>query len=124
MRPRPDRALGRGEPPGRRRRDGDRSARRRATRGLPSFWSDQYGLRIQYVGHAEGADEARISGDPGERDFHVLYQRAGRPVAALTVNRPRELAALRRLIESGAPADASATDTHDSPERTTEEAPT
>ena len=91
--------------------------------GLPSFWSDQYGLRIQYVGHAEGADEARISGKPGERDFHVLYQRAGRPVAALTVNRPRELAAMRRLIESGAPADARATDTHDSPERINEEAP-
>ena len=91
--------------------------------GLPSFWSDQYGLRIQYVGHAEGADEARVCGEPGERDFHVLYQRAGRPVAALTVNRPRELAAMRRLIESGAPADARATDTHDSPERINEEAP-
>ena len=83
--------------------------------GLPSFWSDQYGLRIQYVGHAEGADEVRVSGEPGDRDFHVLYQRAGRPVAALTVERPRELAAMRRLIESGAPADALATDTHESP---------
>jgi NADPH-dependent 2,4-dienoyl-CoA reductase/sulfur reductase-like enzyme len=90
--------------------------------GLPSFWSDQYGLRIQYVGHAEGADEARVSGDPGERDFHVLYQRAGRPVAALTVDRPRELAALRRLIESGAPADSRPTDSHDSPDQIDQEA--
>ncbi|MFN8111835.1 MAG: FAD-dependent oxidoreductase [Solirubrobacterales bacterium] len=89
---------------------------------LPSFWSDQYGLRIQYVGHAEGADEVRISGEPGDRDFHVLYQRAGRPVAALTVDRPRELAALRRLIESGAAGDARATDSHDSPEQTNQEA--
>ena len=31
---------------------------------LPSFWSDQYGLRIQYVGHAEGADAARVEGKP------------------------------------------------------------
>ncbi len=88
---------------------------------LPSFWSDQYGLRIQYVGHAEGADEIRVSGDPGERDFHVLYQRAGRPVAALTVDRPRELAALRRLIESGAEGDSRATDSHPSPETTEQE---
>jgi len=86
---------------------------------LPSFWSDQYGTRIQYVGHAELADEARVSGEPGARDFHVLYQRAGRPVAALTVDRPRELAALRRLIESDEPTDAETTDTHRSP---TEEA--
>ena len=26
---------------------------------LPSFWSDQYGLRIQYVGHAHRADARR-----------------------------------------------------------------
>ncbi len=82
---------------------------------LPSFWSDQYGLRIQYVGHAEGADEARISGDPGARDFHVLYQRGGRPVAALAVGRPRELAAMRRLIESDGETDPQPTDSHEAP---------
>ncbi len=80
---------------------------------LPSFWSDQYGIRIQSVGHAEGADEARVSGDPCERDFHVLYRRAGRP-AALSVDRPRELAALRRLIESDYAGDARTTDRHES----------
>lgn len=65
---------------------------------LPSFWSDQYGSRIQYVGYASGADAVEISGDPASRDFTALYRRRGRPVAALTVDRPRELAALRRLI--------------------------
>ena len=68
---------------------------------LPSFWSDQYGLRIQYVGHAEEADSLRVDGDPDERDFSVLYSDRDRPVAALTVGRPRELIALRRLIEDG-----------------------
>lgn len=67
---------------------------------LPSFWSDQYGLRIQYAGHAPGADEIRIDGTPGDRDFSVLYHRDDRPVAALAVGRPRELAAMRRLIET------------------------
>jgi hypothetical protein len=69
---------------------------------LPSFWSDQYGLRIQYVGDATGADSVRIDGDPEARDFSALYHRGGRPVAALTVERPRELVALRRLIEGEA----------------------
>jgi NADPH-dependent 2,4-dienoyl-CoA reductase/sulfur reductase-like enzyme len=68
---------------------------------LPSFWSDQYGLRIQYVGHAEDADSVRVDGDPDDSDFSVLYTRNDRPVAALTVGRPRELIALRRLIEDG-----------------------
>jgi NADPH-dependent 2,4-dienoyl-CoA reductase/sulfur reductase-like enzyme len=78
----------------------------------PSFWSDQYGFRIQFVGHAAGADGVQVSGNPGERDFHVLYLRAGRPVAALAVNRPRELAAIRRLIEGPGGGDAKPADSH------------
>jgi NADPH-dependent 2,4-dienoyl-CoA reductase/sulfur reductase-like enzyme len=66
----------------------------------PSFWSDQYGLRIQYVGHSEGFDELRIEGKPAERDFSVLYLREGRPIAALAVDRPRDLARARRLISA------------------------
>ena len=68
---------------------------------LPSFWSDQYGLRIQYVGDASGADEVRLEGDPAEREFSVLFSRARRPVAGLAVNQPRRLVALRRQIELG-----------------------
>jgi NADPH-dependent 2,4-dienoyl-CoA reductase/sulfur reductase-like enzyme len=68
---------------------------------LPSFWSDQYGVRIQYVGYAEDADSVRVDGEPDDCDFSVLYSRGDRPVAALTVGRPRELIALRRLIEDG-----------------------
>ena len=66
----------------------------------PSFWSDQYGSRIQYAGHAFGAEEIHIEGDVAERDVAVTYRRGGRTVAGLTVNRPRELASLRRLIDA------------------------
>jgi NADPH-dependent 2,4-dienoyl-CoA reductase/sulfur reductase-like enzyme len=66
---------------------------------LPSFWSDQYGIRIQYVGHAHLADGSRVEGDPRERDFAVIYTRGERPIAALAVGRPRALARLRRQIE-------------------------
>ena len=67
---------------------------------LSSFWSDQYGLRIQYAGYAELSDEATIEGDPGERHFAVVYTRGGRPVGALAVDEPRAFARLRREIET------------------------
>jgi NADPH-dependent 2,4-dienoyl-CoA reductase/sulfur reductase-like enzyme len=67
---------------------------------LSSFWSDQYGLRIQYAGYAELSDETTIEGDPRERRFAVVYTREGRPVGALTVDEPRAFARLRREIET------------------------
>ncbi len=68
---------------------------------LPSFWSDQYGLRIQYVGHAHHADGVVVEGDPGKRDFEAVFTRGGVPVAGLAVGRPRAIPVLRRRIESG-----------------------
>ncbi len=66
---------------------------------LPSFWSDQYGLRIQYFGHAEGSDAAHVEGKPGDRDFAVVYAQEGSPVGALVVGSPRAFARLRKEIE-------------------------
>jgi NADPH-dependent 2,4-dienoyl-CoA reductase/sulfur reductase-like enzyme len=66
-----------------------------------SFWSDQYGLRIQYVGRAQGSDEVVIDGCPAERDFTAVFSSAGWPVGALLVGRPHELPRMRRLIETG-----------------------
>jgi 3-phenylpropionate/trans-cinnamate dioxygenase ferredoxin reductase component len=66
-----------------------------------SFWSDQYGLRIQYVGSSEGSDAVAIDGDPAQRSFTATFTRQGRPVAALLVNRPRELPAIRTQIQRG-----------------------
>ena len=68
---------------------------------LPSFWSDQYGLRIQYVGHAHRADAVAFDGDPAERDFEAIFTQSGVPVAGLTVGRPRAIPALRKRIDNG-----------------------
>jgi NADPH-dependent 2,4-dienoyl-CoA reductase/sulfur reductase-like enzyme len=68
---------------------------------LPSFWSDQYGMRVQCVGHPRGADGVQLEGDPAARDFQALLTRAGKPVAGLTVGRPRAIPELRRQIERG-----------------------
>ncbi|MFN8216446.1 MAG: FAD-dependent oxidoreductase [Solirubrobacterales bacterium] len=77
---------------------------------LPSFWSDQYGVRIQCVGHPQHADAVAIDGDPAGRDFEAVFSREGVPVAGLTVGRPRAIPALRKRIENGARPGAAAED--------------
>jgi NADPH-dependent 2,4-dienoyl-CoA reductase/sulfur reductase-like enzyme len=68
---------------------------------LPSFWSDQYGVRIQSVGHPHLADSVQVEGDPASRDFEAVFVREGVPVAGLAVGRPRAIPALRKRIEAG-----------------------
>jgi 3-phenylpropionate/trans-cinnamate dioxygenase ferredoxin reductase component len=68
----------------------------------PSFWSDQYGLRVQCVGDPRGADATELEGDPAARDFEVLFTRAGVPVAGLAVGRPAAIRRFRKQIEGGA----------------------
>ncbi len=46
---------------------------------LPSFWSDQYGLRIQSVGHPHHGDAVVIEGDPAARDFEAVLHSRRRP---------------------------------------------
>ena len=67
------------------------SASTAASAATPSFWSDQHGIRIQYIGHAHGADAVRIDGDPARARLHRDLTRDGRPVAALLVGRPQAL---------------------------------
>ncbi|MCC5477788.1 NAD(P)/FAD-dependent oxidoreductase [Streptomyces sp. NPDC059680] len=56
----------------------------------PYFWSDQYGVKIQFVGHAAGADSVTVEeGSTDDRSFLAVYRRAGRPVAVLGMNQPR-----------------------------------
>ncbi|MER5517390.1 FAD-dependent oxidoreductase [Streptomyces sp. NPDC002763] len=63
----------------------------------PYFWSDQYGVKIQFVGHAAGADEVTVEeGSTDERSFLAVYRRAGRPVAVLGMNQPRLFTRMRK----------------------------
>jgi 3-phenylpropionate/trans-cinnamate dioxygenase ferredoxin reductase component len=68
----------------------------------PSFWSDQHGVRIQFVGDTHGADRLEIDGQPAARDFTALFTHNDRPVAALLVGRPRALPELRQRIHDAA----------------------
>jgi 3-phenylpropionate/trans-cinnamate dioxygenase ferredoxin reductase subunit len=68
---------------------------------LSSFWTDQYGLRIQHIGHSRLADHVRIEGEFESPSFTATYIQGGRAVAALLVNQARGLPAARHLIEKG-----------------------
>jgi len=63
-----------------------------------SFWSDLYGTRVHYLGHARVTDEVSVDGDPDARDFTATFTRFGRPVAVLLVGRAQELPAARQLL--------------------------
>jgi 3-phenylpropionate/trans-cinnamate dioxygenase ferredoxin reductase component len=65
----------------------------------PSFWSDQYGTRIQFVGDARGADRLELDGEPETRDFTALFLRDGVVCAGLLAGRPRALPALRDQLD-------------------------
>ncbi len=73
-----------------------------APKALHSFWTDQYGIRVQTVGELREADELEFDGDPAERDFSAIAHRAGRPIGALIAGRPRALPELRRRIRAAA----------------------
>jgi 3-phenylpropionate/trans-cinnamate dioxygenase ferredoxin reductase subunit len=74
---------------------------------LPYFWSDQFGLRLQHVGHAETWAGVDLDGD--EDSFTARYfDRSGRVVAMLLANRPREIGAARRELEQAEREEAAA----------------
>ncbi len=72
---------------------------------VPSFWSDQYDLTIQYYGYPVDWDEIVIRGDLDQPAFTAFYVANGRISGAVIVGRPRELRPARRLVEQMAQVD-------------------
>ncbi|MBT2676478.1 FAD-dependent oxidoreductase [Streptomyces sp. ISL-14] len=69
----------------------------------PYFWSDQYGVKIQFAGHAAGADSVTIeAGAADDRDVLAVYRRAGDPVAVLGMNQPRLFTRWRKQLAATA----------------------
>ena len=72
---------------------------------VPWFWSNQYDLKLQTVGLSIGHDLTVLRGDPESRSFSVAYLKAGRLIALECVNRTRDYAQGRKLIEAKAVID-------------------
>jgi len=65
------------------------------------FWSDQYDARIQFAGHAQGADAVTIeAGDPASGSFLAVYRREQDPVAVLGMNQVRLFTRWRRALNA------------------------
>lgn len=73
------------------------------TPGVPTFWSNQYDLRLQTVGLSIGHDQAVLRGDPATRSFSVVYLRQGRVFALDCVNAMRDFVQGKALVAAGAP---------------------
>ena len=66
---------------------------------VPFFWSQQYDVPINYVGHAEGWDEIAIDGDVASRDCIVRYKRNGRVAAVASIYRDVQNLEAERAME-------------------------
>jgi 3-phenylpropionate/trans-cinnamate dioxygenase ferredoxin reductase subunit len=71
-------------------------------RVVPYFFSDLSDwASLEYIGGASEWDEVILRGDPEALELSAWYVRFGRLVGALSIGRPEDLMAARRLIESG-----------------------
>ncbi|HEX9823956.1 MAG TPA: FAD-dependent oxidoreductase [Actinomycetota bacterium] len=72
------------------------------------FWSDQYDVNLQYAGFAATWDDVVIRGSVDALDFVAFYLLEGRLLAALGMNRGREVRRSMKLIAARATPDPAA----------------
>jgi 3-phenylpropionate/trans-cinnamate dioxygenase ferredoxin reductase subunit len=65
---------------------------------VPWFWSDQYELKLQIAGLADGYEATEVVGDPGSSRFSVEYRKGGRLIAVDAVNDARAHMMSRKRI--------------------------
>lgn len=66
--------------------------------GVPFFWTNHFGIRFDYVGHAEKWDEVILQPGAEAPAFIAFYRRGAHIVAAAACQRDREIAALHELL--------------------------
>jgi 3-phenylpropionate/trans-cinnamate dioxygenase ferredoxin reductase subunit len=75
---------------------------------LPSFYSDQYGISLQYTGLADpGATQLVVRGRLADRRFTGFFLDHGRIAAAISVGKPDPALDIEELIRSRATVDPS-----------------
>lgn len=70
------------------------------------FWSDQYEYNLQYAGFAHEWDQVVVRGSVEDRDFVAFYVKDGVVLAALGLNRGREVRRAMKLIRMRASPEA------------------
>jgi NADPH-dependent 2,4-dienoyl-CoA reductase/sulfur reductase-like enzyme len=81
----------------------------------PYFWSDQFGVRLQFSGSRQADDLLVVEeGDPRDGAFLGVYRRQGRPVGVVALDAARSFSRWRRdlaALDAAVPADAATTAT-------------
>ncbi|GGM05828.1 pyridine nucleotide-disulfide oxidoreductase [Nakamurella endophytica] len=73
----------------------------------PYFWSDQYGVRVQFAGRRHGDETVTVeAGDPADASVLAVYRRHGEPVAVLGMNQTKLFTRLRRSLATPQPVPA------------------
>jgi len=67
---------------------------------VPYFWSDQYGKKIQMLGHPRASDDVvMVSGDADEGKWLCVYARDGLVSGVLALSNPRALMLSKTVVE-------------------------
>ena len=67
---------------------------------VPYFWSDQYGKKIQMLGHPQPDDDVvRVHGSPEEGKWIALFSRGGVVTGILTLAQPRALMLSKHFLD-------------------------
>jgi 3-phenylpropionate/trans-cinnamate dioxygenase ferredoxin reductase component len=74
---------------------------------IPWFWSNQYEYNLQYAGFHTEWDELIVRGSLDERNFVAFYRKDKRVLAAVAVNRGKDLRRSMPLIKAQEPVDAA-----------------
>ena len=69
------------------------------------FWSDQYDVNLQYAGFAQRWDDVVVRGSLEDRDGVAFYLHEGRLLAALGLNRGRDVRRAMKMISARARPD-------------------
>lgn len=64
--------------------------RRERFASVPFFWTQQYDVSMDYVGHAASWDSIEQQGDPSARDVALTFRKNGSTLALVTIFRGRE----------------------------------
>jgi NADPH-dependent 2,4-dienoyl-CoA reductase/sulfur reductase-like enzyme len=71
---------------------------------MPSFWSDQYDVKVQSVGFPDRADAVHVvEGSVDERRFVAACARDGVVVGAIGFGMPRRMLAMRKVVAARTP---------------------
>jgi 3-phenylpropionate/trans-cinnamate dioxygenase ferredoxin reductase subunit len=70
---------------------------------LPYFFSDQYDLGLEYVGHGDPGDAVVVRGSLTDREFIAFWHRGGVVTAAMSVNVWDVVDDLKAIVARGGP---------------------